>query len=645
MSKIEAPTESSFRATLAKRLKYAKAYRQRLVETQWQINEQVVYFYNSRKPQGVELLPDDILAMTPDHDAEHGDDTVDMSVNYAWKFLRFIHSQMSANPPSVIARPTSPDNDDRAKADAADRVVRHGYQEKDVQELFDQQSLKTLSYGNGWVRCVWDQDAGEGYDFDEQTDELTMDGDINAYSPSTWDVWLDPDAKAWKKVRYIFERIEMPIEEAKFSWRDEADVIERYVKKKVTTESILDDHEREDIVEIYCYTEKGMPLNGMAGRHCYCLEDGTILGGLKKNENPGAALGYTLLTDIDVPDQVYGKSFVEYIFKLQDLLNRLDTAFVDNVASHGVVRLVLPEGADIEDKALSNSAWDYVKITGNAGVAPYFVPAAQIMPDVHKLRENLVQGIQEMAGVNDSMLGQVNRELSGFAVQTAIDAGNQCRRRLFNKYTQCVRDFWRSYLGNVVKYWNDPRTITVLGKEKAFEAADLRGADVSHGYDFVVEYGASLSLDPARRREEIMQLMPIFEKAGIPDKTILSMLRLNELDALYDRTQLSADRQREIFEKMLATGQPIDPRDLQDHAGMLDYAYTFVMSAEYRDLGDEEQQMIDDHIKKREQMAAQAATKGQADPAAAAAAAGGGGAPPPMMAPAAPPSAIVAPAA
>ncbi len=270
------------------------------------------------------------------------------------------------------------------------------------------------------------------------------------------------------------------------------------------------------------------------------------------------------------------------------------------------------------------------------------------MPDVHKLRENLVQGIQEMAGVNDSMLGQVNRELSGFAVQTAIDAGNQCRRRLFNKYTQSVRDFWRMYLGNVVKYWNDPRTITVLGKEKAFEAADLRGADVSHGYDFVVEYGASLSLDPARRREEIMQLMPIFEKAGIPDKTILSMLRLNELDALYDRTQLSADRQREIFEKMLATGQPIEPRDLQDHAGMLDYAYTFVMSAEYRDLGSEEQEMIDEHIKKREQMAAQAATKGQADPAAAAAAAGG--APPPpgppaTMSPDAPPSAIVAPAA
>ena len=129
------------------------------------------------------------------------------------------------------------------------------------------------------------------------------------------------------------------------------------------------------------------------------------------------------------------------------------------------------------------------------------------MPDAHKLRENLVNGISEMAGVNESQLGQINRELSGFAVQTAIEASNTARRRLFNKYTLAVRDFWKLYLAEIRENWSEARTILVLGKEKAFESADIKGADINGGFDLICEYGASLSLDPARRREEIMQLM------------------------------------------------------------------------------------------------------------------------------------------
>lgn len=606
MAKIQSWDQSKWKSELAKRLKQARKYRERF-ESQWRINETTVYNWHSRNEFDVTLTEDNLVSV---NSPDAGSPVTEMAVNYAWKFLRFIHSQMSANPPSVIARPTSTDLEDRIKADGADRIVRHAIQDKDMQEIADQTNLKCLTYGTGWISVRWDPDLGEALEVEK--DDVTMEGDIRVSSPSTWDIWISPNGKCWRDVPWLFERVEMSTDEAMFKWEKSKEDIERFVKKKPIEESELDDwRDREDIVEVFLYTEKGLAINGMVGRQAWCLEDGTLLGDPGENPNPNRVLGYAIITDVDVPDIVYGKSFIEYVYKLQDLLNRLDTSFVENIAAHNVVRMVLPENAEIEDDALSNSAWDYVTITNMGNSPPHFVPPAQLMPDCHKLRENLIQAIQELAGVNDSMLGQVKREMSGFSIQTAIDAGNQTRRRLFNKYTAMVRDTFKMYLSNAVKYWEEPRTIMVLGKEKAFEAADLAGSDIDGGFDVICEYGASLSLDPARRREEIMQLVPILKEAGVPMKTVVGYLRLNELDSLYDRPQQSADRQREIFEEIIATGKDIAPRELEDDVGMLDYAYYYVMTASYKYLDDETKERIDSHIKQREVNAKEKAMKGQ----------------------------------
>lgn len=648
MAKVQAWSPEKFKSELSRRLKYAKKYRQHF-EEDWRKNERTVVYWNSRSPHEV-VLTDDLMSLEMSENVPEG--APEMSVNFAWKFLRFLHSQLSANPPSVIARPASTDTSDRAKADAADRICRHAYSDKDMQEVFDQANLKALTYGTGWVRVLWDPDAGDTFEFDEASGDLTMTGDIRVYSPSTWDVWIDPDAKTWAEVRYVFERVEMPKAEAIFLFGQEyADKLERVSKGKSAFDSELDSwREPEDVVEVFYYTEKALPINGMAGRQAVCLEDGTLLAPPSKNKNPGEVLGYAQLADVDVADQVYGASFITYIRPLQDLLNRLDTAIVDAVAAHGVVRFIIPDGCEVEEE-FGNSNWDYLKITGAAGNEPHFVNAPQLMPDIHRLRESLVAGIQEMAGVNDAMFGKTSREVSALSMQTMISAGSEIRRRLFNRYTLAVRDVFRMYLACAREYWNEPRTIMVIGKERSFEAADFKGSDINGGYDLVVEYGASLSLDPARRREEIIQLMPHLKEAGVDAKKVLRHIRLNELENIYDRLEVAAQRQKEYFDEMLAKGSYIPPREIQDHAAMLEYAYEYVMGAEFKYLREEEKELIEQHIREREQLAAKTAVNGQAPPQGGPAPAGapavpGVPAPGPTGTPAAaPPPAPVAPPA
>lgn len=634
MPKVIAWDDEKAREELKKRLDAAMRYRQPL-ESQWARNEMTVF--NTGGPSANMTA----MRFSFDSSVELGMDgpdnsSSDIGVNMAFKHWRYITAQMSANPPTVIARPTSSDYSDKRKADAADRLVRHAIRDKKLQEVVDMASSKTILYGTGFIKTVWNPEGGDIADIiDEESGEFEMEGEIQVVSPSTRAMYLDPDARSIDQIRWTFEAIPMTLEEAEFRFPDYIDEIKSAAKEEEgEQEQILSiaQNRREDgalpMVTIYEYYEKGIITNGMAGRHGYCLRDGTALGKVGRNPfafseprgkspdgedlpkmPPTAYLPYHILTDIDVPDQAYGKSFIEYEALIQDVLNRLDSVQLDNIQAHGVTRLVLTEGAEVAKGTFTNSPWDIVKITGSQ--PPHFMVPPQASPDIASFRDRLTQGGNEVAGMNEAMSGNTSREQSGFSMQYAVNQGNMIRRRLFNKYTLFVEAIFKAYLNLVRKYWDEPRTIRVLGREKAFEATEIKGADIEGGFDLVVEFGASLPLDPGSRREEIMRYYPLLKEAGMEPRKILSMMKLSELEGLYDLLELSGERQYEDFQDMIATGKLIQPEELQEHKGRLAFAYQFLETVEFKYLSDEQKALLREHVKLREAMAAQGAMAAQ----------------------------------
>jgi hypothetical protein len=348
----------------------------------------------------------------------------------------------------------------------------------------------------------------------------------------------------------------------------------------------------------------------MAGRKAIFLKDYTFLEKPSRNPHPRGKLPYKFLTYVDVPHLLYAKSVAAYCSRPQDMLNRIDSNTLDAIQAHGVVRMVIPEGADIMEDDVSNSSWDWVKISGNAGTGPYFVNPPQLMPDIWRFREGYRTDIQDLYGINDSMLGIQRREQSAVSQQTAIETGTMIHRRLFKKYERLTQEVYKDSLELVREKWTLPRMVKVTGKDKAFETVALKGSDISSGYDIISEYGTSLPIDPNMRREAIMLLMPILKEAGLPTQTILRHLKLNELESLYDINEMSADRQREIFDEMIAkyrAGKPeyIPPKEMENHKGRLALAKEYLETAEFKYLEPELQDLIRQHIKEREALAAQ----------------------------------------
>ena len=665
MIKLKQYSDDYWKKLLTTRLRDAQVYRRDVTEDTWFEAERTIGYANGlmheEHGQYANISYEDMESYLQEDDREGA-----VSVNYAFKNLRYLHAQMSSNPPSVAIRPTSSDPKDKRRADAADRLCRHALRAYNLQEIIDLGTNKVLTYGTGWMKTEWDKDAGEFEDFTPDG-ACKMQGDINIYSPSVWDIWIEPRAKTWDKVVWMFERKEVSRDEAEARFPDAGKLIHQTMDKRNEDKRMASRENmalEEKYFIYYEYYEKGTPYNAMQGRHTCMLEDGTMLremgpspfrfatapegdeleatiraqeeGIIIDPPHEIARLPYHILTDIDVADQVYGKSFLYYEIPIQDALNRLDTTTMDNCKVHGKVTIAIPDTAELDKDALTNNTLNIIRHT--QGSAPTFLKTPSLMPDMSSLRDRLKQGGDDVAGVSPANFGQTEREQSGHAMQYASNQSNTTRRRLFNKYTLWVESIHIGYLDLIRKHWKTSRVVRVLGDEKAFEAVDIKGSDISGGYDFKVEYGTNFSLDPTARREELATYTPMLKEGGLSGKEILKMARFNDLGTGLDMAELADNRQAEIFEQIVAGGGKIyiKPREMSDHEGMIAFGYKYIMTNEFRKLPETVKQLIEMHIKDRESILAGDATKaaGPAGPAGAAPDMGGGQPPqPPQVAP------------
>lgn len=343
MSRLTVWTEEQAQQNLYQRLKDAKEDR-RWIELKWNDNERVI-FNTHGETQSANVS----FSLEDTYTGIAGVDQTDTSVgiNYAFKNFRFIHAQLSANPPTVLPRPSSNDPEDRRSADAADRLVRYALREYRMQEIVDKASNNTLLYGTGFTKSFWDVTKGDPIDMDDETGEYIMEGDYDISVPNVWDLYLDPDASCWEEVNWAFERKIIPWEEAKYRWPEKIKILEQWRRKRhdqedrtTTPSASLIKNPKYDVVELYEYWECGTPMNGFRGRFCMCTAHGELITPLMENPEqytpppkskedtqkrwPVAVLPYQIFTDIDVPGMVWGKSFVEYTTALQDNLNRID---------------------------------------------------------------------------------------------------------------------------------------------------------------------------------------------------------------------------------------------------------------------------------------------------------------------------------
>lgn len=609
-----------------KRLKYihksfinAKNMREKYHEDQWRINEEAAfaaYWDRSNEGGGSASQPIDIYNAIASRSMDAPDSS--MGISYSFKYLRYLHSQASANPPSCIPTPRTPEYKDRRAAIVADSFIHYARKHLNVQDIQDLRSLGCLMYGTGFSKLWWNPATGPIVT-DVYEGTVTTMGDIDSEARWVWDIYLDPSARTWKQCRYLFDRHRMPLIEAMSRWPEQAKFIEDKKGVFLTNSANRDkgDKFEEDLFEVYEYWEVGAPWNGFMGLHCWLWlseEKVVLMGELEANEEPGRRLPYQLHTDIDVPGQIYGKSFLDYTNRLQDVLNRLDSFVYEQIQSHANVKLVVYDGAQVGEQTTTDS---YNILEIKSGEAPpLYIQPPQLPNFLMEFRQHLIEGMEALAGMNEQMFGKQQRETSGYAAQSAINAANLTRRRFFVKFQFATEQYYRHYLELVKDNYDEPKKLDIVGKEDGVSLAFFNGSDLEGEYDFDTDYGTSFSLDPESRREEVMQLKDLLTEAGYSATQILGFLRLSDSKGPVDLASRAKMRQYEIFDKMEASfmdGTPlyIEPQKNENHVPMLEACTEYRSSAQFEYLPEELKVLVDKHIDARTEMAASIAAGGQ----------------------------------
>lgn len=638
---------------LARRLKAAKTTRREQVEQEWRLARACVF--------GDDYSQSSATTQALGQDTEDFDMGDRIEVAYAFRNLRLIHSHMSSNPPVATARAQSTDLEDRRAAKAAQHVMRWFLQKLGLHNVNDLSNLDTLTVGTGVTRTGYNPDGGEPLKFDPKTCEMETDGAIEIERVPIDNFWVDANAKSDTEIRHTFELRQFTGEEIRSRWPEKWGLIRKVAAHKsnssvnasttMGTETEVYNPEAEPLYDLYWYFEPGFPENGFLGRFVIHAEDGTLIEGPDINPNlsypppplaerrraaakgkklkrrpPTAYLPYQITTDIDVPDRFWGRSALYYVAPAQRLMTNLDSATLEAVKAHGVLRLMLPAGAKLSKEALSNTSVEAIQMEEDSTnpnadikfIAPGGLP--QAMPE---LRGLMRQGIDDMWGVNENMFGNQSREQSAVNMQYAVNQGVMVRRRLFNKSIRTVQNQYKALLSLAIQHWDTPRALAVLGEEKAYSVEEFMNMDLYCGYEIDVEYGTHLPLDPMARRDELLKYMPIFEKAGIATRSLASAIGMADLEYVQEIGDLSRDRAEEAVDAIITKGIQVPAASkYQDHEGMLAYLLEYVNTSSFDRLPAERRALIDDHIAMRTQLAAETRT-----------AAGAGGAPAPAPAP------------
>jgi len=671
MLKVVKWEPKNIKSKLADRLADAKLYRRRCTEHKWKENEITVF-----EPGGLHDSDDVDLAYFDIDSAIQSVFDTDANipdVNYVYRHVKFLHSQLIANPPMVQPRPNSTDVSDKRAAESADALIHYGLRQYKMKNVFELSCLNVMVYGLGWIKGYWDETKGRILAFDEDKGMLKVEGDMCFRSISPWDMWVQPTKEDWSDIEYVFERRWYSEEELEFHFtKKQIKIIKQRGDRKSEQQnarSYADKYRtgsdfRETMYGVYWYWERGLPINGYLGRYVACTSDGTPVSEMKPNPHrfiptevreeringdieeaemySVARLPFHPLQGDKVSGQFYSNTFVSYEKAIQDMINKLDHLTMENIEAQGSVQMVVSENSGIDETTVNDGGpWQVHRVTSMAE-KPSFITAGGQMPDIQMFRDKLKGAGEDMAALNESMFGQQSRETSAMAMEYAVSQGNLVRRNIFEHYVLQVESVWKDYLDLVRTHWNTSRTIRVMGKEKAFEAFSIAGANIEGGFDIVVEYGTSMFLDPVLRKQELVQNYAMYQQMGVDPKVLLEGMEMGDVESIHDYIKAWERRQSEIFEQMIANDIYIEPEEMQDHQAMMAYGYKYLSTAEFRDLDPGDKKLIKKHIKDREQLAKSTiggngggALNGQAPagPAAPAADAAGMAAPPPAQGP------------
>jgi hypothetical protein len=511
-----------------------------------------------------ELFSDLYRHRAPGHDADvDGGDVFQVNIVHA--NINIIEASNALYSPRIMIDPRGPD--DFARAVITEEVInykwrKHGYQDQ-VRASFKDSRI----FGHGWLKTIWDFKSEEVEKSDQELqvefDELRLAADALAVNDpglganlptddeiregleklgtvitrdeakvdrvSPFDMYVDPDGTDMTNIRWVAQRIKIPLLQAEAN--------KRFDKEARESLSADTEHRRIGATDL---SPDGVhkPVEYAVYYEFYDLEDGALSFFGESGENfliDPVSMPYTFGHPFEfipahtVPDRFYPMGDVETIADLQIELNETRSSLLNDRKRYRRQFLYRPETLSDEAIAMLRSNEDNVMapIEGDAPFDDVMAPVPQLAlnPDAYDVSAMIQGDMDLVSAVTDYQRG--GSPASRTATEAAIlnDASQSRAAETQSILEQAMGNVARKIVMLMQQYMETADIIRITGVTEAIneELAQRRGVrqigdqvffgfdrnDISGEFDFTVEAGSSQPQNESVRRQEALQLMNV----------------------------------------------------------------------------------------------------------------------------------------
>jgi len=546
-----------------------------------------------------------------------------------------LHSKLCISDPAVTTKPHNRDYDNIKASEMAQLVVEHIRQNTNLKMVLEKGTyLNTAHLGTGVVYAGWNKEGGKvSADNDPQKiaqmgkdvngKEVLMEGDYEFRAVAPDDFIMDDNATDFSvDADWCMERRRVPIERAIWAMPEHAEFLQDFAEQMKRDKTEGQDvkepfHKKERVgaITLWEYWERAQPWNGMNGSYALFADTGDAnVKLLRRSENPyeHKELPYCVLTDLDIEGDTYGLSRAVVCLPVQEAINQLFMQVMSNIELHGSIRILCPEGSTPDDIDDNHPA---TRIMYNAGIgeAPKFLQPVAVTTDIWRLHTLLTAEIDQVYASSEFDRGEVNRELSSYTVQTAIERSEAKNIRLFNKKKEFLKRLYKQSLANTIQYATESRMLMISGKEESHNKEFFVGSDLKGDYGLYVDFGMFLPVDPHARKQQILELVKsgIFEKAGGNMQKLISVLVDGDMLDIKDIFEQAKRVQEEEFMRLIeGEAAPVQP--WHEHLSHYSCCAEFMQKKYFESLPDDAKARIFEHIKEHETALAKLMASAQA---------------------------------
>lgn len=245
-------------------------------------------------------------------------------------------------------------------------------------------------------------------------------------------------------------------------------------------------------------------------------------------------LPFKRLCDIEIPGELYGRSFYTNGKHIAGQINNLTTMAVRNQTMVAHPKWFVPTSANVNVASLGNDI-TIVRYHGNQ--PPVLAQANPTPSEVFNFRRELKEDLQQVTGIFGVSRGEPPPGIkSGVALQFLNEQENERQNQEVAKYNEYVSGVAKMVLSVCADYYDesDQRTLMVLGRNSEWASMKLDPKSLVRPFDIRVQNSTALPQSKAARVQYLMDLKKEFP-GMISDEQFLDMLDFGQAEKFVDQ--------------------------------------------------------------------------------------------------------------